>query len=190
MKNSFIFIVLIVIFSSVNLSYSQSQESFKELVKLLSIKYSNDSSLKEKINTTQIKCNYLIADESKKIEVLYSLIPAENYKDNLLNKIYKNIALQSLVKFSQASDGLLSGEKLITEFDNLNVKKEFNADWGGTSSFKFTSDRFCKYKFCIILFLYKKDKGLAITYFLFDKESVGLQEVENNFHNLTFIRQN
>ena len=188
MTNKNILIALAVLVLSTTPSHCQTQNSFNELKKLLSLKYSNNSSLEEETNSTQIECNYSIADKNKGVEILYRLIPSENYKNNLLDRIYRSVALQSLIEFAKVtSSDLSSNESLIKEFDSFNVEQEFNADWGGTSSFVFTTSNLGNYKFCIILFLYKKNRGLVTTYFLFNDEKKGLEEVKNNFHNLIFI---
>ncbi len=183
-KKKYVFLILL---SAIISSYSQTRKKeFDEMEKLLSFKYSKNPSFEKNITSTEIECDYSIISEGKNIEILYSIIPSETYKEGLFDGIFKSIALLSLVEFSRASSSLTSNEDLISEFDSLSVAREFNADWGGTSSFVFASDEFCGYKFCVILFLYKKDRGLVITYFLFNNQHEGLKEIENNFHNLVF----
>lgn len=107
-------------------------------------------------------------------------------KSNIsINQLYKSITLQSILRLNPQNIKI-GGKEILSEFDKSDVSKEFNADWGATSSFSLPKKKEDNTKFCIVLSLFKKDKGLIIVYYLFENPSTDLSFVEKNFNSLKF----
>ncbi len=178
------FILVIFLVCSIDIS-AQTKIDFLKLVNEAELQY-KETGLDESFEESRVKCNYSLTDNND-LEILYTIIPCKQSDSKTqLDNIYKSIALKSVLDFSGSKKGQIENNQMITPFNTESVREEFNADWGGTTSVVIPPNSTSKYKNCMILFLYKKGKGMVITYFLFKDPLEGLEKVKNNFHNLTF----
>lgn len=72
-------------------------------------------------------------------------------------------------------------------FDDDNVKKEFNADWGGTTFVELNNSDFGKgFKYCMIVAIHKKDVADAYYFYLANSKENFMDYVKPLFHSLRF----
>ena len=72
------------------------------------------------------------------------------------------------------------------EYNDIAVKKEFNADWGGNIIAEPKSDFGKGFQKCMIVTIHKKDKADAYFFFMFNTKESFMQNAVPLFHSMQF----
>lgn len=109
----------------------------------------------------------------KKIEVRYAIRPYDKLfaeyerskRDSTFfmadpNLMYSTSFRATLLNISDGKDYAYS------VFDSLSIQKEYNADWGATTTIDAGKEFGMGYKYCTLLYLFKKNVGEAYYFFL------------------------
>ena len=138
---------------------------------------------------------YALKYPDKNFEIRYAVRPSDNlWKEYMAAQKSKaksavNInpdstyqsAFQTII--ANASNGEFPK---ITEFQKEAVKREFNADWGGTVIIHPRKEFGQDYKYCMIIALHRSHAGDAYIFFLADKQEGFNDLVAPAFHSLLF----
>lgn len=147
----------------------------------------------EIIENNDMNYEYSVKYPNKNFELRYSIRPI-SYK-NYTNEEVKR-ELESQKGFRNSSYKLIfktiilnitgGVEYEINEFDHHSVKKEFSADWGGTTFVELNSDFGKGYQYCMIVGIHKKDTADAYFFYLANSKVNFSEYMKPLFHSLHF----
>lgn len=140
--------------------------------------------------------NYALKYELDSFEVRYTIFPLhsllEDYKKSLddpktttldPNKYHKSMFMANILNVSQSGMENMPG---ITDFPKEAVKKEFGADYGGTSFFTANSEFGKDYKYCMMIVIHKKDIADVYISFLSNNQEKFEEYMLIAFHSIKF----
>lgn len=140
-----------------------------------------------------LQYSFAIANADNSMEVRYSIFPMkpllEQYKKSKENANETMIDPNKLYIGINMSNGLnMTGgnEPEIGSFPTQAVKKEFNADWGGSSFFAFNCEFGKGWKFGQAVYLHKIDQADVIVTFMSNDKEKHSDLMDAAFHSLTF----
>jgi hypothetical protein len=149
--------------------------------------------IKEIKKNRDLQYTFAIINKDKTMEVRYSIFPLkqmfEKYKKskndpNTMminpNNMYMGIMTSNIMNMT---NGKMVG---IGDFPPMAVKKEFNADYGGSSFFEFNCEFGKGYKFGQAVCLHKNNVADAIITFMSNDRSIHSDLMDIPFHALTF----
>lgn len=192
-------LILTVIISAFKTSLGPEKvvkvEEFQKYIDTIGLKYTMPTGYKE----TFIKENgdlwysFAIKDDNADFEVRYTVWPLkpsfEQYEKCKLDKnchminpnnIYQGRIQTNILNMTKGKDSDIG------PFPSLAVKKEFNADAGGSSFFEFNCEFGKGYKYGQMVYLHKDNVAdVIITYMSNDKEKHS-DLMMKSFHALTF----
>lgn len=149
----------------------------------------------ECIKNKQMNYEYAIKSVGKNFEARYAIRPLDsliiNYEKEGKKGIHPNKygdmsfrATLMNIAIGGPNSGMMPE---VYYFDSLDVKKEYNADWGATSMIM-TGPEFggTKYKYCVALVLHKDNLGDAYVFFLSDNQEDMMKDMESSYYALKF----
>ncbi len=152
---------------------SQLEEAKLDFVYPLEGKYKSATPIKN----AYLNYPFAIRSKREKIEIRYFIAPSIT---NELVSVAPHAASMQMVLHLATNDETAMISNLPISPNRL--KEDFNADWGKVAIFKpklsFSSRTYCK-----MLAIYKEGIGMAYAFFLFDKNSL---ELDNRFLALRF----
>lgn len=158
---------------------------FADLLTRAKIEFTPPKELSEARKVQFKRFNYDMGfdNREKKLEIRYAIRPMDkllpNEQTQDLNKLYLSSLEGALFNISDYLPEY-------TVFDSDQVKSEFNADWGATSTFipgtSFSRD----YTNCLLIFLHKDDVGDVYIFFLAKEKETLFSEAQKYFYNLKF----
>ncbi|MDX2360678.1 MAG: hypothetical protein QNK23_07715 [Crocinitomicaceae bacterium] len=141
--------------------------------------------------------HFAIMNEEETTEVRYTIWPLDDflkeYEESLKdtnrmmlepNRLYKSMIMANAMNMT---NGQLPE---IESFPPSAVKKEFNADDGGTCVFEFDCQFGEGYKIGQFIYLHKDDVTDAIVTYMSNDINVHLKEMQKAFHSLKFKKVN
>ena len=147
------------------------------------------------IENKQMNWELAYKHATKKFEVRYAIRPMDDalkvYEEREANKkegdinIHPNKWYRSTFEMTVLN---ISGGQLpeYTVFDAQAVKKEFNADWGATTSVEVVEEFGKGYTFCLFVFIHKENLGDGYIFYMADEADVISEEMGAIFHALKF----
>jgi hypothetical protein len=146
------------------------------------------------VENQDMRYDYVIKNQDNDFELRYSISPitkttyANDTEKKMMedhiafrNTSYKVILMTIITNV--AGGGTVT--KLL-EYDASAVKKEFNADWGGTIILEPKSDFGKGFKKCMIVTIHKKDLADAYFFFMFNTKEKFMQYAVPLFHSMQF----
>ena len=140
--------------------------------------------------------NYALKYELDSFEVRYTVFPLhsllEDYKKSFdnpstttldPNKYHTSMFMANILNVSKSGMGNMPG---IADFPKEAVKKEFGADYGGTSFFMANSEFGKDYKYCMMMVLHKKDIADVYVSFLSNSKERFEEYMLIAFHSIKF----
>lgn len=151
----------------------------------------------EKNDDLHVTQAFEIKKDGINAKVLYSLFTDKGGKTETLNMDYSTMVFMCL----NNAAGYDVDPRVISMFNDSDVKKEFNADFGCTAFLRNPqSDYAAGYEFMMTEFFYKENQGLVMRSFLFnDFNFLGMDESGrvlassiwyNNYHTFRFMEKN
>nr|WP_315148178.1 hypothetical protein [uncultured Flavobacterium sp.] len=185
----FIFCSLITYCQTLTLEEFQNQASLSGLQFEMPIGYK----IKEIKENRDLRYSFAIINKDETMEVRYSIFPLkklfENYEKskndpNTIminpNNMYMNIMRSNVMNMT-------NGKMVnIGDFPSIAVKKEFNADYGGSSFFEFNCEFGKGYKYGQAVCLHKNNVADAIITFMSNDRNIHSDLMDIPFHALTF----
>ena len=144
------------------------------------------------VTNSQMHYDYAVKLPTKDFEIRYAIRPLDSLFIQFAamkkqggvainpNKLYSGLFMATVMN--------LSGGKLfkINVFDTVAVKKEFNADWGGTCIFPVSGEFGKGYNTCMAIALHKDNLGDAYIFYLSNSANSYQSELLPVFYALKF----
>lgn len=192
MKKLFLLFAFVV-FSA----HAQIPEAFKRQLEQNGLQFEMPAGYKAVpvIDNGDLQYSFAIVNEAKTMEVRYSIFPMkpllDEYKKSLDDPNVTMIDPNKLYIGINMSNGLnMTGgnEPEIASLDPKAVKKEFNADWGGSSFFEFKCAFGKGWKYGLAVYLHKIDTADVIVTFMSNDNEKNSDLMESAFHSIRFVR--
>jgi hypothetical protein len=188
-----VFFILLVSTVS-NFGFSQSNlERFNEIVSKAKMNFVKAHNLFEiPIDTvSKIEYEYSMKYPDYDFFVLYSVKPlsVDGPKEKYVSKDENgNIMDQHIARFQHIIFEIFADEYFDYKvFDSLAVRKEFNADWGASSSFTLKKTSFQEKKYCTVVALHKENAADVLIYFISNTKDEFDAHLIPLFYNLRFL---
>lgn len=170
-------------------------DDFQTLLSRNKMQFCAPRGLKEvaPVNNRQMNYEKAYRHKKKKLEVRYAVRPFDKLlaeykrskKDSTFfmydpNTFYKTSFTSTLLNIAEGRD------YGYTIFDSLELKINYNADWGAMTTVEADKNFGMGYKYCRVIYIFKKDVGEAYYFFLANEKETFSAVKENAMRALTF----
>ena len=177
---------------------AQEPSNFDELLSENQLEFKKPESFSETevIENGDLFYDYALKYDLDSFEVRYSILPLhsllEDYKKSLddpktttldPNKYHTSMFMANILNVSQSG---MENMPSISDFPKEAVKKEFGADYGGTSFFKANSEFGQDYRYCLMMVIHKKDIADVYISFLSNNKERFEEYMLMAFHSIKF----